>query len=181
MDKITAKGLLTDNKIIIGVIVIIGLITISYLGIPSSLQAGQITGVDCENTTLPPDYCDDTTFYSNPSCDDNTITFDETLNSPDCGYVAPDSTSPDNTSESNISESEPNDEPPAVPEPTDEVTPEPTSDATVEPTPLFEPTTSPVPTPDDGQLIETTKDEEPNIIFDFLQNIRDKIFDLTNI
>lgn len=189
MDKIAVKGFLTDNKIIIGIVVVIGLIIISYIGIPSSLQTGQITGVDCENTTLPSDYCDGTTFYSNPSCDDSTITFDETLNSPECGYIAPDSAFPEDTSEANTSESEPADEatatPTPTPEPTVESTPEPivestpehTAVATVKPTPLIEATA----TPDDTQLIDTKEDKEPNIIFDFLQDIRDKIYEYTNI
>lgn len=189
MDKIAVKGFLTDNKIIIGIILIIGLIIISYVGIPSSLQTGQITGVDCENTTLPPDYCDGTTFYSNPSCDDSTITFDETLNSLDCGYIAPDSAPSEDTSEANTYESETTDEatptPTPTPDPTEESTPEAivestsehTGGATVKPTPLVEATA----TPDDTQLIDITEDEESNIIFDFLQDIRDKIYEYTNI
>lgn len=172
MDRNNIKGLLEQNKLAVFIVVgfTIGLVaSVSYFGTISSLQPGQITGVDCANVTLPDDYCDGTTFYHDPVCEGDTITFDITPDSIECGYEPPEA--------ENVTE-EPTEEPTEAA--TEEVTPTPTPTATEEPEP--EPTSTPTPVPTAVEIVEPTpeveviEEEEPSIINVFLQNIRDNIF-----
>ena len=186
-----------------------------YPSSPDTVYVSESSGVyinliedECAYTVIPEgDYCTGTTLYSDPTCNDGVITYNETLYSPICGFMpTPTETpTPDGTPDPDATETPTPDgtpDPDATETPTPDGTPDP--DGTETPTPdgteetdnildaIYdllntkpEPTATPSPVIEDEPVVEdeviTEPEKDTNPLSNFLQWIRDLINKTTGI